>query len=259
MNTALIDDDVLEVLRGSSRVDNRVYLPAGQLERKLYERTNEVLTRLGGKWKSGKVKAHVFEDDDAASLLAEVLATGIMPPKNPLAFFESPEALVAERMIWPIPHTAKRFLEPSAGNGAIVRVLLREFPLAQIDAVELDPKRVTRLKKTFPTVRVAEVDFLTMTSTWQYDAILMNPPFATERDRLEYLSHIIRAFTFLEPGGRLMSIAPAGLKYNTDKRTTALRTFIDEQSGTIADLPRDTFKESGTLVGTVLVYLQKSY
>ncbi len=58
-----IAPDVLEVLRAGHTQGNCFYLPPTQLERKLYERTNAVLNELGGRWKSGKTKAHVFEGE----------------------------------------------------------------------------------------------------------------------------------------------------------------------------------------------------
>lgn len=57
----MVDADVMEVLKSAWCDGLKVYLPPAQMERKLYERTNEVLTRIGGKWKGGKVRAHVFE------------------------------------------------------------------------------------------------------------------------------------------------------------------------------------------------------
>lgn len=52
----------------------------------LYKEINEVLTRLGGKWKGGRTKAHVFQEDPSF-LVEYVLSTAVMPPKNPDAFF----------------------------------------------------------------------------------------------------------------------------------------------------------------------------
>ena len=38
-------------------------ITSGQLDRSLYEEVNEVLVRLGGKWKGGRTKAHLFPYD----------------------------------------------------------------------------------------------------------------------------------------------------------------------------------------------------
>src|ERR671925_807732 len=56
----------------------------------LYTEVNEVLTRLGGKWKGGRTKAHVFQEDPTL-LIEYVLSSAVMPPKNPEAFFPTPK------------------------------------------------------------------------------------------------------------------------------------------------------------------------
>ena len=125
----MVDADVMEVLKSAWCDGLKVYLPPAQMERKLYERTNEVLTRIGGKWKGGKVRAHVFEDNPA-DLLAEVLSTGIMPQDNPLDFYRTP-AEVVERMVSIAGDMSGMFvLEPSAGDGAIVEQINDKYPSA---------------------------------------------------------------------------------------------------------------------------------
>ena len=131
-----------------------------------------------------------------------------------------------------------------------------EFPCETVvHAVELDPKRVKTLREKDPFVTIWETDFLQF-SGGPYEAILMNPPFAVARDKKEYLSHIDHAIDLLAPGGQLIGIAPAGLCFNTDRRTTGVRQRIREK-GHIEELPRDTFRVAGTSVAMVLVTLTK--
>ncbi len=248
-----LDPDVLDALSHSTCTDHRLILPA-QLERKLYDRVNEVLTRLGGQWKSGKVKAHVFEEDPAP-LVAEVLATGIMPPKNPLGFYPTPDDLVDEVIGQITVGSPEAILEPSAGEGAFVKALLARFPSTRIVAVELDPKRAAKLRQLGPRVQVVEGDFLQYNACG-YDLVVMNPPFAVERDALEYIEHIRHALALLTPAGQLLAIVPAGLKFRRDRRTSELRALI-EQNGQIEDIRAGAFDVSGTSVSTVLVEMQK--
>jgi hypothetical protein len=84
----------------------------------------------------------------------------------------------------------------------------------------------------------------------------MNPPFTLQGDKLAYIAHIWRAFESLKTKGRLIAIAPASLKFRSDKRTAELRERITKH-GTIEDLPAGVFGESGTLVSTVLVSMVK--
>lgn len=61
------------------------------------------------------------------------------------------------------------------------------------------------------------------------------------------------ALGFLRPGGRLVSVMSAGVKYRQDAKTRAFRELVEQHSGTIEDLPEDAFRESGTSVRTVVV------
>ena len=252
----LIDSDVLDVLRKSECHGDKLYLPSIQLERKLYQRVNEVLSRLGGKWKGGKVKAHVFEEE-CAPLLEEIAATGRMPPKNPLDFYATPEPLVS-RMLDMVVGEPKLFLEPSAGDGAIARAVLDRFPDAVVEAVELDPKRAEKLKGLDPRVKVIEADFLTFKRDGVYDCVVMNPPFSVDRDKQEYINHIQRAEEMLSEGGMLISIAPTGVRFRDDRRVKELRRLIERNQGAIVELEEDAFKASGTCVSTVMIHFQKT-
>jgi len=64
----------------------------------LYREINEVLIRLGGKWKGGRTKAHVFQEEPAL-LIEYVLSTALMPPKNPEAFFPTPNQVARGMMM----------------------------------------------------------------------------------------------------------------------------------------------------------------
>src|SRR6266702_3729890 len=105
-----VKSEVLDVLRNGHTTGMSYFLPTGQLDRKLYQEVNEVLERIGGKW-NRKAKAHLFEIDPAA-LLDLVSTTGEMPPRNPTAFFPTPEPVIAELLRGGIPAHAWHILEP---------------------------------------------------------------------------------------------------------------------------------------------------
>lgn len=54
-------DDVLAVL-SRAETNGQALLLQGQLDRKMYERTNKILEAAGGKWNK-KAKAHLFDGD----------------------------------------------------------------------------------------------------------------------------------------------------------------------------------------------------
>ena len=68
-----VDNAVLAVLSVAATEGNQLFL-TGQLDRKLYEKTNKVLESAGGKW-NPKAKAHVFESD-AADRIDQIIVSG---------------------------------------------------------------------------------------------------------------------------------------------------------------------------------------
>ena len=87
----------------------------------------------------------------------------------------------------------------------------------------------------------------------KFDRVVMNPPFNKARADIH---HVLHAFKFLKKGGRLVAIMPSGVRFRDDKLTNEFRDLV-LSCGTIEDLPEQSFKESGTLVNTVLVILNK--
>jgi hypothetical protein len=252
-----ISEAAIEVLDRSVIDGNTLRLPGAQLPRKLYEEVNEVLTRLGAKW-NRKAGGHVFDDGDVETVRT-VAASGEMPPKNPMAFFPTPAPVVDQMLALAGEDrigAAQRLLEPSAGDGAILGRIVSPHPWGRVvHAVEVDARRCARLRTQ--GFAVEQADFL----TWEpnqpdtrYDAVLMNPPFTAPGDPLAYIPHIMRAHSLLAPGGVLVSVAPNGFTYRTDRRSTAFREFV-EQHGEWLPLPPQAFTASGTGVSCVLVHL----
>lgn len=247
-----IPADVADVLRRARTVGNLLYLPPEQLDRRLYTATNDVLASLGGVWKSGKVKAHVFPaGTDAGAVLAAALDTGGYTTAADLGFFATPTAL-AERMVRLAGiRKGMRVLEPEAGGAAIARVVRAAG--ATVQCVEVDEKRATALRDAkFDTLHI---DFLALvpSSLPAFDAVVMNPPFALVGQPQADLDHVLHAVKLLRPGGTLVAIVAGGVLFRDNARTTAFRAMVDERSGTIEALPDDTFKSAGTSVRTALV------
>jgi type I restriction-modification system DNA methylase subunit len=69
-----ITNDVSNVLANSKAESNKLYLPEGQLERKLYMAVDKCLKALGGKW-NRSAKAHIFQKD-VEFIVEEVVLTG---------------------------------------------------------------------------------------------------------------------------------------------------------------------------------------
>src|SRR5580692_5482458 len=134
-----IDSAVLDVLSNASMDGNSLKL-TGQLDRPLYVATNKVLEAAGGKW-NRKAQAHIFEGD-AAEIMDQIILTGkVTNKKQELGFFPTPPDVVNRLIELAEISNGDSILEPSAGNGAILRVLRQMCPLNSITAVEIDESR----------------------------------------------------------------------------------------------------------------------
>jgi len=243
LKTAIIDADKFTVTLSE------------QLSRTEYEAVNEVLSRLNGKWNK-KANAHIFPYDPT-SLIAAVIESRELPPKNPTAFFPTP-AKIVDLMLDAInicDWDNQRILEPSAGTGAIATAAKLRAPSAIIDCCEiLDVNRNVLKAKG---LSVVSNDFLSYTPDCLYDAILMNPPFSVEGDKLAYATHIIRAWDLLNYHGQIAAIVPRGwLSSENSKRIREFSEFVNEWME-FSPIHAGAFSESGTEVATMLIYGQK--
>lgn len=259
-----LDNDVRDILVRAV-VEGNVLKITEQLDRKLYQRTNEALEAIGGTW-NRKAKGHVFPGDPREAIAA-ASETGTVAHPNPYDFFETGEDL-AERVaeeLGALP--GDRILEPSVGEAALVRPIVRRLgvtpPLGTLVLVEIDEKRFPALRAQGLGAHVTQADFLTLTpmspilpggaALGLFDCIPMNPPFEKGSDT----RHIAHAISFLAPGGRLVAIASAGLAFRGDKAARALRAQISAWGGTIEELPEGSFRHAGTSVNTVLVVVDR--
>lgn len=256
--------NAIELLKSSSVDSCKLSLPVGQLERELYDEVNEVLTRLGGKWKSrgknsdGSPKGEHLFPYEIHNLINAVIGTGIMPPKNPTAFFPTPRTIVEMMLqyleVYKYNNENVRILEPSAGQGGILDLAKEMFPNAFFDAIELLDLNAQVLKGK--GYNVIEQDFMTYEPDYNYDLVLMNPPFSLEDDKRAWITHIEKAFSMLKEGGELIAIVPNSIGFASDSRTQKFRDMVEVYGG-YELLPAGAFKESGTGVQTSLLWMEK--
>lgn len=259
-----ISPNALDVLAAATVEGHGVRLPRVQLDRALYEEVNDVLLRLGGKWKRrGAAKGGIPQGThelpyDPAPLLAAVVETGARPPKNPTAFFPTPPDVVARMLAWAdlswLDSPGCRILEPSAGTGAIADAIRSVAPNAVLDVVEVLPINAAMLRRKGYAPH--EMDFLDWRPAYQYDAVLMNPPFSLDGDPLAYITHIRHAWDLLRDGGELVSITPNGFTHRSDTKCREFLEMVGEY-GDSGEIEAGAFKESGTGIATRIVYLKK--
>lgn len=235
---------------------DKARITAGQLDRDLYEEVDEVLRRLGGKWDKRK-RIHAFPYPVEA-LVAAVIASGELPPKNPTAYFPTPASLVQEMLdavgvseFW---NEDDLVLEPSAGTGAIARAIRERTPNCRVHCCEV--LEVNRKVLEADGFEIVARDFMAFEPEEQYDAVIMNPPFSLEGDKTAYITHVLRAWELLKPGGKLAAIVPPGWTYGSVKKVAAFREFVCDWLD-FAEVGAGAFAESGTQVNTFLLWGEK--
>ncbi len=241
-----IDSNILSIIERAETEGSALRL-TGQLDRKSYVAVNAVLEAVGGKWNK-KAKAHIFECD-ADDALEQILLTGEVVTKKSIqqefGFFPTPAEIAHRAVVAAQIEPGMRVLEPSAGHGA----LAEEARAAggKVHCFELLIENVVELERR--NLSVAAGDFLAQEPERVYDRIVMNPPFAKQAD----IKHVLHALQFLKPGGRLVAIMSNGSTFRTDRRTTEFNAALASFGASVEKLPDGAFKESGTMVATILV------
>jgi predicted RNA methylase len=254
--TQRLSNEVLAILSTVHIENNVVFLTCGMLSadkagRKLYLDVNAALEALGGKW-NRKAKGHVFGEDPTDKIENAILTGEVTPPsKN--GYFPTPKEIVDQLIDLADVTDGDVVLEPSAGRGNISSELVRRGAI--VHACELLPdNRAALLSPCYPKIHLYdEPDFMKLQTGDRFDSVVMNPPFEKQQD----IDHVLHAYKMLKPNGRLVSVMAAGITFRQDKKATGLRELIDRVGGEIIPLPEGAFKESGTMVNTVIVVLPK--
>jgi len=246
-----VDREVMNVL-SNARIDGQALFLVGQLDRKLYERTNKVLEAAGGKWNRSK-KAHIF-DSDASDRIEQIILTGdVVVPKDEFEFFPTPEIVARQVIDLADIRDGAMVLEPSAGRGALAVPAQAAASGVAVDMYDLMPANCDALAElNLPLSGVAApCNFLDIVPTPIYDRVVMNPPFGKQAD----IKHVLHALKFLKSGGRLVSVMAAGVAFRENRLTVEFRDLVSARGGHIEELPAASFKTSGTNVSTVIVVI----
>lgn len=250
------DDDVLDVLRSMDwRDDGRIgVITGGQLERGLYQRCAKAFDVMGGKWdrKSGGI---VFKTDPRPQVEGLVSSGELTVERD--GFFETPYPVIARMLELVVLENNVRVLEPSAGLGAIAKVIKHEGAGRGIGIwlVEKNTDRARCLSGEFD--HVMNCDFMAWEPTYLefdvFDRIYMNPPF----EELQDVDHVKHAYDLLADGGKMISVMAESAFFRSDKKSVAFREWLEEVNAYVEKLPEGSFKESGTGVNTRLVVIEK--
>lgn len=166
-------------------------------------------------------------------------------PKNQKeeSFFETPKHIAKQLInIASIKHNEK-ILEPSAGNGAILKHLPMIPHIDSVFCYEINPTRYNILKLNGNNV--IGRNFLECKET--FDVIIANPPFAKMQD-VDHVNHMIKCAK-----RKVVSVMSAGTLFRKDHKTIDFRNRIERLGGVFHKLPILSFSDAGTNVNTIIV------
>lgn len=243
-----IDPETIEILEQCTTDKNKVFLPDIKLDRKLYVKVNKVLESLQGKW-NRKEKAHLFNTDTLGLLETAILNREVTDIKQELQFFPTPENIVDVLIEKANLKKGMTVLEPSAGRGAIAKKLV-DIGCEVTVCEKHEPFRKELIEMgNFKVLR--NDDFLSV-EPYAFDAVVANPPFTLQQD----IDHVLHMIKFVdEEGGSLVSVMSNGVTFRQNKKTRNFHKTMDEKfnSWEIIELPKDSFKKSGTGVSSIVV------
>lgn len=249
-----------EVLEQCTIEGNVVKLPDTQLERKLYMEVKKSLEGIGGKWKGGKVAGFVFPSDPAA-LLGRVQEGEKINLKKDFQFFATPEGLARDLVIHAALKPSVTVLEPSAGQGAIMKEIRRLFPRIELYCFELMDENVKILRSIKDEIGkffISNVrDFLEYKGEMRWDRIVANPPFTKNQD----IDHVRKMHSLLNDNGRMVSVMSNHWRISNNHKEVEFRQWfeaeVDSGRAQLYEVEADTFKESGTKIAACYVVMDK--
>lgn len=243
--------ELAESLKKCKVDGNTLFLPAisdGMLPN--YAEVRKALLNAGAKYAKNKF---VFSSD-AKPFVDKLMGGETVNIKKSFQWFPTPPSIARELVLMAEMEPNHSVLEPSAGQGAIVRVIHESFPDIVVDCCELMEENQMVLSK-IPGSTLICADFLKINDEWlgKFDRVIANPPFNKNQD----ISHIKKMFQCLKKGGRLVSIASKHWQFARGKKEMEFKEWLEDIGAEIHDIEAGKFKESGTMVSCCIIVIDK--
>lgn len=159
-----------------------------------------------------------------------------------------------------------RILEPSAGDGALVRAVRRRMPEAWVTAVEPDPARADQLRAAGIADEVVAstledylltVAFAALAGDVEpFDLVVANPPFALPGRPEAWAEHLLAIATdpyLLTPGTLIAAIVPRVVLTGKSRRVRQVRSLTTVPTVQIQECPTGSFAAA---VSTALIWFE---
>ncbi len=163
-----------------------------------------------------------------------------------------------------------KILEPSAGHGVFAKLLRDDYGYTndQMDLVEYDPYNCIELREQ--GFEPYQQDFrMEWKPDYQYDCVIMNPPFSLPMQPNAHVWHFLRAYELWNGNGSMVAILPPkhilekcdypalkgkGATKRGDNEILQYQEIIESHGHTHL-CPEKAFASSGTVIDTVVVVL----
>ena len=246
------------VLQESEITGNKLFLKT-QMDRKQYVELNKILELLWWK-RNRKEKCHIFDVNNLQEAINEVCDTmEVIDVKVLYQQFYTPSELAKKLVELADIQKTNDVLEPSAGQGAIVKEILkkefRDLFITEIDKNNIDYLQEIKNehKENNPQsdsiLLIENWDFIEKTNIWIVDKIIANPPFSKSQD----VKHILEMYKYLKRGWRIVSIASSSIQTRSGKLYDEFKSLDPE----FIEIEDWAFKESWTMVNSVIVIINK--
>jgi predicted RNA methylase len=126
------------------------------------------------------------------------------------------------------PKDGDEILEPSAGNGSLVRAVIEKAPGATVFAFEINQKYEKDLKEAGAKIVVIK-DFLTIPVYATFTSCIANPPFGNDTDLQAHFNHIRK---HVKKGGKIVMIVPYDFDPKCEHYVSHVNNWSKNSDGT---------------------------
>jgi predicted RNA methylase len=204
-----------------------------------------------------KCNAVIFPSEQAAKAFINAYNSGeVRNLKKEFQQFFTPEDVADAVTPFERFKDNDKILEPSAGDGSgLLKSILKTKSRVSVWTVEIDEENCERIREIDDKriIYCTNTDFLEVIPNPIYDYIIMNPPFAKNQD----IKHVLHAFKFLVPGGKLIAITSPHWEIAKEKECVEFREWLATQSFFVEEIEEGAFKTSGTKIKTTLLQIIK--
>lgn len=152
-----------------------------------------------------------------------------------------------------------KFLEPSFGNGNIIKAIKRFDRTLHVTGYEVQDEPFTEFfdiviknSATANTV-LYNLDFLATNIKEKYDRIIANPPF----DGDKWISHLIKMYYLLSATGRLVCIVPRQYILTGGDSYQLLYSYFGEQLKQAEPIDNWVTNSDGSTTDLYIIVVQK--